>query len=98
MPCEPTACVVATAAALSLAYAFSLAYTLHNRLRLAEAECHAEALARAAEAVRKNELALELMLTRNKLMITEESVGKGRTFVPAPSDVSARPVSQARFG
>ena len=80
---NPTAYAVAAAAAL-------LAYILHRRLRLVEDRLIAEKLAREAESTRKNELALELMVTRNKLMHSDESVERSRKFVPAPSDVSTR--------
>ena len=59
-----------------LAGLFFAAVQLHRRAGLA-----------AAEAKRKNELAMELMATRNKFMHTAESVRVGRAFKPRRSDI-----------
>mmetsp|Transcript_59959 Transcript_59959/g.137468 ORF Transcript_59959/g.137468 Transcript_59959/m.137468 type:complete len:349 (-) Transcript_59959:513-1559(-) len=70
------ATVSGAAAALCVWYAL----TLRRRI---------EALQRQLDqqATRRDELAMELMSTRNKFMHSPESVVAGRTFKPAPSDV-----------
>ena len=61
---------------IMLAGLFCAALQLHRKAGLV-----------AAEARRKNELAMELMSTRNKFMHTAESVRVGRAFKPRKSDI-----------
>ena len=68
---------IATACATGLAV---LVAKLRHELRFAR-----DAL--AAESKRRDEIAMELMSTRNKFMHTDESVKIGRAFKPRPTDV-----------